>query len=166
MATTSTTAQRSDREDDSALFPRWPAVVGLLLCLAGLGVASYLTYAHYDTHIQLACPDKGVINCAQVTSSSYSKVFGIPVALLGLLFFVFMIPLNLPVAWRSTSTLIRRVRMGSTVIGIGFVCWLLYAELVKIQKICLYCTSVHVLTFLLFVVTVIGTLATAPLPED
>jgi uncharacterized membrane protein len=166
MASASTTAQRSDREHDSALFPRWPAVVGLLLCLAGLGVASYLTYAHYDTHIQLACPDKGVINCAQVTSSSYSKVFGIPVALLGLLFFVFMIPLNLPVAWRSTSALIRRVRMGSTVIGIGFVCWLLYAELVKIQKICLYCTSVHVLTFLLFVVTVIGTVATAPLPED
>jgi hypothetical protein len=112
--------------------PRWPAVVGLVLCVAGLGVASYLTYAHYDTHIQLACPDKGVI----------------------------------PAAWRSTNPVVRRVRLGSTVIGIGFVCWLLYAELVKIQKICLYCTSVHVLTFLLFVVTIVATVATAPLPED
>jgi uncharacterized membrane protein len=166
MASTSTPAQAADRDDDLAPFPRWPAVVGLVLCLAGLGVASYLTYAHYDTHIQLACPDKGVINCAQVTSSSYSKVFGIPVALLGLLFFAFMTPLNLPAAWRSTNPVVRRVRLGSTVIGIGFVCWLLYAELVKIQKICLYCTSVHVLTFLLFVVTIVATVATAPLPED
>jgi uncharacterized membrane protein len=166
MASISTAAQTSDSDEVAPGSPRWPAVVGLLICLVGLGVAAYLTFAHYDTNIQLACPDKGVINCAQVTSSSYSKVFGVPVALLGLLFFASMTPLNLPAAWRSTSAVIRRVRVGSTVIGMGFVCWLLYAELVKIQKICLYCTSVHVLTFLLFVVTVVATVSTAPLPEE
>lgn len=166
MAPISTAGQTSDSEAFVVPVPRWPPVVGLVLCLVGLAVAAYLTYAHYDTHIQLACPDKGIINCAQVTSSKYSTVFGVPVALLGLLFFAFMTPLNLPVAWRSTSSVIRRVRVGSTVIGIGFVCWLLYAELVKIQKICLYCTSVHVLTFLLFVATIIATVSTAPLPEE
>ncbi len=31
--------------------------------------------------------------------------------------------------------------------------YLLYAELFQIGSICLYCTSVHVITFLLFVLT-------------
>jgi uncharacterized membrane protein len=145
---------------------RWPALVGTLLCLAGIGVATYLTITHYDTGVTLACPDTGVINCAKVTSSSYSKVFGIPVAVLGLAFFVSMLPLQLPAAWRSTNPLIRRVRVGSVVVGIGFVMWLLYAELVKIQNICLYCTSVHVITFLLLITTVVGTISTTVLPEE
>lgn len=145
--------------------PRWPALVGTAICLAGLGVAAYLTDAHYNTGIRLACPDTGLINCAKVTTSSYSKVLGIPVAVLGLAFFAGMLPLQLPAAWRSTSRLLRTVRMGSCVVGIGFVLWLLFAELVKLHHICLYCTSVHLLTFALFVTTAVATVSTAPLPE-
>ncbi len=152
--------------DDVAPTVRWPAVVGTLLCLAGIGVATYLTITHYDTSVTLACPDKGVINCAKVTSSTYSKVFGIPVAVLGLAFFVSMLPLQLPMAWRSTSPLIRRARVAAVVVGIGFVMWLLYAELVKIKNICLYCTSVHAITFLLLITTVIGTISTTALPDE
>jgi uncharacterized membrane protein len=39
------------------------------------------------------------------------------------------------------------------VVGIGFVLYLVYAELFTIGSICLYCTSVHVITFLLFALT-------------
>ncbi len=38
--------------------------------------------------------------------------------------------------------------------GIGFVLWLVYAELVIIGAICLWCTVAHVLAFGLFVVVV------------
>jgi uncharacterized membrane protein len=154
-------------DDDSGRWvPWWPWVIGTLLCVAGLGVAAYLTYAHYDTSVVLACPDKGLINCAKVTSSSYSKVFGVPVALLGLLYFVFMVPLQLPWAWRSLDPRVRLARMGASAIGVAFVLWLLYAELVKIRNICLYCTAVHVLTFAVFICTALATIATAPIPED
>jgi uncharacterized membrane protein len=145
--------------------PAWPWIIGVVLCLAGLGVATYLTIAHYDTGVSLACPDTGVINCAKVTTSSYSKILGIPVAVLGLAFFVFMLPLQTPWAWRSTNRLLRMVRMGSCVVGIGFVLWLVYAELIKIGNICIYCTSVHALTFIIFVTTALGTIATAPAGE-
>jgi uncharacterized membrane protein len=146
--------------------PLWPALVGVTLCLVGLGVASYLTYAHYATGVRLACPDTGIVNCFKVTTSKYSKILGIPVAVLGLVYFAFMLPLQLPVAWRSTNQLLRLTRLGSSVVGIGFVLWLLYAELVKIHNICLYCTAVHVLTFAIFVSTAVATVATAPLPEE
>jgi uncharacterized membrane protein len=58
-----------------------------------------------------------------------------------------------PFAWRSRRREIALVRMLSLVVGIGFVLYLLYAELFQIDAICLYCTSVHIITFLLFVLT-------------
>jgi uncharacterized membrane protein len=39
--------------------------------------------------------------------------------------------------------------------GIGFALWLVYAELVLIGAICLWCTVAHVMAFGLFVVSVI-----------
>ena len=38
--------------------------------------------------------------------------------------------------------------------GMVFVLWLLYAELLVIDHICIYCTGVHIVTFALFVVLV------------
>jgi uncharacterized membrane protein len=163
LATAGGTVEDAPYQADT---PAWPWIVGTLLCLVGLGVAAYLTYAHYDTGLQLACPDKGLINCAKVTSSSYSKVFDIPVALLGLLYFVFMVPLQLPWAWRSTDPRLRMLRMGASAVGVAFVLWLLFAELVEIRNICLYCSAVHVLTFAVFISTAFATIATAPLPDE
>lgn len=34
--------------------------------------------------------------------------------------------------------------------------YLVYVELFRVDAICLWCTAVHVLTFLLFVVTLLG----------
>jgi uncharacterized membrane protein len=45
------------------------------------------------------------------------------------------------------------------VVGIGMVIYLVYAEFIIIGAICLYCTSVHIITFLLFVLTAFGAAA-------
>jgi uncharacterized membrane protein len=146
--------------------PRWPAIAGTVLSLLGTGVAAWLTYAHYNPHIRLACPSTGIINCETVTTSKYSHIFGVPVALLGLLYFVSMLGMQSPWAWRSRSRLIRQGRLASSVVGVGLIVWLIYAELFKINAICLWCSSVHVMTFLLFVVTAIGTTATGEALDD
>jgi uncharacterized membrane protein len=44
-------------------------------------------------------------------------------------------------------------------VGIVFVLYLIYAELFSIGAICLWCTSVHVITFALFVLIVFGAAA-------
>ncbi|MCU1490855.1 MAG: Vitamin epoxide reductase [Acidimicrobiaceae bacterium] len=131
-------------------------VVTPLLCVLGLGVSIYLTVAHYTQAVLAFCAENSTINCEKVTTSPQSEVFGIPVAVLGLAFFVPMLVLCLPVAWRSANRFVAPLRMASAVVGIGFVCYLLYAELFEIKAICLYCTSVHVLTFLVFVCVVTG----------
>jgi uncharacterized membrane protein len=123
----------------------------LILSLYGLGASIYLTIAHYDTHISLICSDKGLINCEEVTTSPESIVFGIfPVAVLGLAFYVFMVAVNSPWGWRLDWPAVRWLRLGSVIVGMGFVLYLIYAEVDQIHAICLWCTSVHVATFLIF----------------
>ncbi len=134
----------------------WPfQLATLVLALCGLGVSIYLTIAHLTSPTILACPDKGFINCAAVTTSPESRLFGVfPVSELGLAFYAFMVAINSPWAWRSKLPQIYWIRLGSVVVGMGLVLWLVYAELLLIKNICLFCTAVHVITFILFVMLV------------
>jgi uncharacterized membrane protein len=122
-----------------------------LLAIFGFGVSIYLTITHYDTHIVITCSDNGLVNCQKVTTSSQSMVFGIfPVAVLGLAFYTFMVAINSPLGWRFSQPVVRWARLGSVIVGMGFVLYLVYAEIIQIGNICLWCTSVHVVTFLMF----------------
>ncbi|MGN6172953.1 MAG: vitamin K epoxide reductase family protein [Streptosporangiaceae bacterium] len=131
--------------------PGWLQLTTWVLSLAGLGVSVYLTVAHYSSSSILACSDNGLVNCAAVTTSSESMVFGVfPVAVLGLAFYVFMAAVTSPWAWRATWPPISWARFGSVIVGMLFVLYLVYTELFTLDAICLWCTSVHVITFLLF----------------
>jgi uncharacterized membrane protein len=140
-----------------AAWLRW-ATFGL--AILGLAASAYLTYTHFTDSALAGCTEtSGAVNCGKVTTSPQSMVFGIPVAVLGLAFYVFLVAIMSPFAWRSRRREIALVRMLSLVVGIGFVLYLLYAELFIIGSICLYCTSVHVITFVLFVLTVFAVAA-------
>jgi len=158
-----TGGQRNTTRKNAAVEPAAPAPAGppawlrwstFALALLGLAASAYLTYTHYTDSALAGCTEtRGAINCGKVTTSSQSVVFGIPVAVLGLAFYVFLVAIMSPYAWRSGRREIALTRMLSLVVGVGFVLYLLYAELFQIGAICLYCTSVHVITFLLFVLT-------------
>jgi len=136
-----------------AAVPVWLQLTTFVLALAGLGVSSYLTVAHFTESALLGCSESGLVNCTKVTTSPQSYVFGIPVAVLGLAFYVAAVALMSPWAWRSSRREVHLIRLASVLVGVGFVIYLIYAELFIIGSICLYCTSVHVITFLLFALT-------------
>jgi uncharacterized membrane protein len=142
--------------------PRSPGLVGTLASVAGICVSAYLTYEHYTGSQTLVCSSRGLVDCLGVTTSSYSKIVGIPVADLGLLFFGVMLGLQLPVTWNRVDPVIRRARVSWALVGVGSAVYLVCAELFLIDAICLWCTAVHVLVFVVFASTVFGTLATAP----
>jgi uncharacterized membrane protein len=135
--------------------PAWLQWTSLALSLAGLGMSIYMTIAHYTSTNILVCSNKGYIDCAKVTTSPESMVFNVfPVAVLGLAFYVFMTAVNTPWAWRSGIAAIWWARLAGIITGIGFVLYLIYAEVIQIGNLCLDCTTVHIITFLLFVVLV------------
>lgn len=141
----------SQHADGPARGWRW---VALALSLAGLGDALYLTIDHFRGTLP-TCPATGFVNCAKVTTSGESYLFHIPVALLGLVFFALMVAINAPPMWgRRAPWWLAYGRLLLVVGAMGDVIWLLYAELFTIKAICLWCTGVHVITFLLFILVV------------
>lgn len=143
--------------------PRWAGPTSLVLALLGAAVSAYLTAEHYSSSTTLACPDTGVVDCVKVTTSSYAELLGVPVALLGLLYFVAMAALCLPVAWSSTRAWVHRARLAVVSVGAVFVLYLVWVELFRVDAICLWCTAVHVLAVALFaVVAVASALREAP----
>jgi uncharacterized membrane protein len=136
--------------------PLWLQVVSLVLAILGLAISAYETYAHFNGSHLAGCPTGGgTFNCTAVITSPQSKVFGvIPVAVLGLVFYVAAVPLFSPWAWRMKRREVHLLRLASVVVGMGFVMYLIYAELYQIGDICEYCTGVHIVTFLLFCITV------------
>ena len=142
--------------------PRWLAPLSLTWCLLGLLTSAYLTYEHYTGSTTLACPASGAVDCAKVTSSAWSTILGVPVAPLGLVFFVVMLVLCRPSLLRRRSVALDVARLGFCGIGLLMALYLLWAELFQIHAICLWCTGVHILTFLLFVTLLFGLVLSEP----
>jgi uncharacterized membrane protein len=114
----------------------------LVLAVVGVGVATYLTYVHY-AGIKPACTAGE--SCVKVQTSQWSKLDGVPVALIGLIGYVVIL-----------STLLLRDReetrlatLGLTLIGFGFSAYLTYRELFSIHAVCEWCASSAVIMTIL-----------------
>jgi uncharacterized membrane protein len=106
----------------------------LLLACVGLGVAAYLTYVHY-AGISPVCTTGG--SCEKVQTSAYSRLLGVPVALIGLLGYIAIMAALIT---RETETT-RSVVMLLTVTGFAFSAYLTYREIYSIHAICEWCVS-------------------------
>src|ERR1700688_295718 len=115
----------------------------LMLTLVGLGVAGYLTYLHYSGSA-IPCFKGG--GCETVQHSAYSKLAGVPVALIGLVGYVAILASLL--APRGEMT--RLATMFFTLVGFGFSAYLTSRELFSIHAICWWCVSSAVIMTLVF----------------
>jgi len=146
--------------------PLWLQLTSLALAVLGLAVSAYETYAHYNGSHLAGCSANphSTFDCTAVITSPQSMVFGvIPVAILGLVFYVFVVAIMTPWAWRMQRLQVGPLRLSvgwlrlvAMITGMGFVMYLIYAELYQIQEICEYCTGVHIITFLLFCITLVS----------
>ena len=114
--------------------------VGLAIALAGLIDSLYLTADSLDARVPLYCPSAGIVNCATLTASTFSRLDGVPVAVLGATWFGLMV-MVLAINHESLNyALIPLWAMG--VVGVGY---LVFTELFVVNAICPYCTLAHVL---------------------
>ena len=100
------------------------------VCLAGVGIAAYLTYVHY-AGIAPVCTSGG---CEKVQTSRYAELGGVPVALLGLVAYCVLLVLA---AIRGVEAATAGVFVA--VAGVAFSGYLLWAQLGPIGAICQWC---------------------------
>jgi uncharacterized membrane protein len=129
-------------------------LAAIVLALIGLGIASYLTYVHYEG-IHPVCGLGG--DCEKVQTSEWSKLAGIPVAVLGLIgYAVIFVSLFVP----GEEALIAGAL--TALVGFGFSAYLTYRELFTIDAICPWCVASAVVMALLAVVTTTRLLLSPP----
>ena len=170
-AATATLSPAHVLEPDAAGVEASPATrrVGLsafALSLIGVVLSTYMTIAHFTEVTILACSGRGELSCTAVTTSPQSRVFGIPVALLGLGFFVVMSILSSPPLWRRGARGLALSRTALAAVGLLFVFWLIAAEILIIGHVCLWCTGVHVVMIALVLVLTRATPAQLGLRVD
>ena len=108
-----------------------------LVALAGIGVAAYLTWVHYDEGA-LVCVAGG--GCETVQQSSYAEIAGLPVALLGLVSYTIVLGL---IVWDTPYA-----RLGAAAlafVGLAFSVYLLVLQLFVIDAVCIWCAVNDVL---------------------
>jgi uncharacterized membrane protein len=106
----------------------------LVLTIIGIGIAGYLTYVHY-AGINPACT--AGTSCLKVQTSQWSKLGGVPVALIGLIGYVAILGTLLARDREET----RLFALGLILIGFGFSAYLTYRELFSIHAVCEWCAS-------------------------
>lgn len=121
-------------------------VAAIVLALIGIGIASYLTYVHYDD-VQVLCTGGG--GCEKVQKSEYSKFIGIPVALMGLLGYIAILIALIP-RGEVPALIAAAIALG----GFGFSMYLQYRSFVTLDAHCVWCMgSAAVMTLLAIVTT-------------
>ena len=129
----------------------------LVVSAAGIGVAAYLTYVHYEP-AALICTSNG--GCETVQGSKYAVVAGIPVALLGLAAWIAAFVLTI---WNSE--LARTLTAALALTGLAFAAYLVVLQLFVIDAICVWCMANDLVLAPLFVVLALLRLRTAETRE-
>ena len=124
-----------------------------VLALIGLGVALYLAYVE-TTGVAAVCGPVGECNIVQ--SSTYARIAGIPVAVLGALSYLAIIGLWAAQHWLSgrAAALAGQALLFLTMFGVLFSIYLTLLELFAIGAICAWCLSSAVLTTLIMFLVV------------
>ncbi len=127
-------------------------IVVAILVLAALGFidASYLTVSHYFS-IPLPC---SIVNgCEKVTTSAYSTVFGIPLALFGAAYYLAMVFLSVfSLDWKDERTM--RVVAALATAGFLVSLGLVSIQLFVLASICLYCMTSALVTTIIFLLSI------------
>jgi vitamin-K-epoxide reductase (warfarin-sensitive) len=121
-------------------------VIIAILAVAGIGVSSVSLYHHFQSGKTDYCDFGQAFNCDIVNRSVYSTLFGIPVALIGILGYA---------AIGALATVFRdridtpKVLWGASVLGLGFALYLTYVEGFILGTWCILClTSLTMITLI------------------
>ena len=125
---------------------RWWGVVALL-CLGGLGVATYLTVTSFGDQ----GPACGILpGCKEVAASEYSRILGFPTAGLGVLGYSAMLFGSLAAVGleRPPGALRLGLASGAVVAAVLSV-YLTVLEFAVIDAVCVYCMASAVISWVM-----------------
>jgi uncharacterized membrane protein len=117
--------------------------VMLVITVLGIILASYLVYVHYSGTKPVCTASTA---CLKVQTSQWSKLAGVPVALIGLIGYIGILAALLV----PDTEIDRTALLGMTLVGFAFSGYLTYRELFSIHEVCEECATSAVFMTILF----------------
>lgn len=115
--------------------PAWLVILFLAVAVIGFADATFLTAKSY---LGGTIPCAILNGCEEVVTSQYSKIFGLPVALLGSVYYLLIAVLTL-IYLDSGSYRFLGAAARLTVIGLLASIWFIFLQVFVIHALCLYC---------------------------
>ena len=104
----------------------------MALALVGVYLAVRALQIHYSTGLT-PCSINDVWDCGVVNRGPYSVIFGVPVALIGILGYSFLFVMEALKKWR--------IMAAASVVALGFSLYLTHIEASILQTWCEYCVG-------------------------
>lgn len=126
----------------------------IILSIIGIVTSLYLVKNHYAPPTKGAlCDISESVSCSLVNTSIYSELFNIPVALLGALWFLILIIFS----WKALKKdgALPTMMLGWSILGILFVIWFVIVEIFLLRSICPFCTLVHAIIIIIFILLLV-----------
>jgi uncharacterized membrane protein len=124
-------------------------IVFILLGVIGFGDATYLTIKHFQNEPPACSILEG---CKQVATSNYSVIWGIPIALMGLLYYLCLLFLAI-IYFDTKNEFFIKLAILQTVLGFIFSLYLTFLQIFIIKATCIYCLLSATSSILLFMLS-------------
>ncbi len=131
------------------IIPKWIPILLLVVALIGFADATYLTIEHYSNKI----PPCSIGGCETVLTSPYSQFAGIPVSLMGSIYYFFII-LMMFMYYDTKREIFLRLPMMLSVLGLISSLWFMAVMIFIIKAICPYCIVSALTSITIFVISV------------
>jgi len=119
--------------------------ISIVLLMLSLALSAYLSWVSYSTGDLIAC--SGAASCSDVLTSKWSKVLGLPIALLGGLLYGFLLINVGRVQRESTSLMASLARVVMWLIPMAAL-WFVFVQAVILKAFCPFCCLTHLLATL------------------
>jgi uncharacterized membrane protein len=135
--------------------PKWIIYTYVTIAALGLIDATYLTINHYRDTV----PPCFIGSCEQVLTSSYAAILGIPVAVFGVAYYLFiLVCLVVYIESNHTSHEVRKNKIMTAILAttvIGFLMSLYFFDIqaLVIHDFCQYCLGSALFSTLMFVMS-------------
>jgi uncharacterized membrane protein len=137
------------------------------LTLLGLVASAAATWVHYRLLLNPSyvsfCDVSATVSCTEAYQSSYGSLAGIPVALLGLLWFVLVLALLVAPRWLIAPETVATYLFALATIGLAVVLYLAYGSFVVLKTVCPLCVPTYAAVVGLFLIS--GGVMTFPMSQ-
>jgi uncharacterized membrane protein/protein-disulfide isomerase len=127
--------------------------------ILGLAASTLSSYVHYrlltDPAYSSFCDVNSTVNCTQAYLSRYGTLFGLPVALAGVLFFavvLFLIVLGIRGRQPARESAPAYIFLLS-IAGLAVVLYLAWASVFQLHSVCLFCATTYVAVAGIFILS-------------